>query len=128
VDTVASFHDPCYLGRHNGVYDAPRQLLGQIPGLQTKEMGRCRERAFCCGAGGGLMWVEERIGKRVSWERTEEALAVGPQVLASACPFCLIMFEDAIKVKGASERVRPFDIAEIVGQSLQSADVPVVRG
>ncbi len=119
MDSVASYHDPCYLGRHNGVYDAPRELLGAIPGLQTKEMGRCRERGFCCGAGGGLMWAEEKIGKRVSWERTEEALALEPQVLASACPFCLIMFEDAIKVKEASAQTRPLDVAELVALSVE---------
>jgi len=118
VEGVVSFHDPCYLGRHNGVYDAPRQLLQAIPGLQVKEMGRCRERGFCCGAGGGLMWFEEKIGKRVSWERTEEALALQPQVLASACPFCLIMFEDAIKVKEAGDRTKPMDVAELLGQSV----------
>ena len=118
IDGVASFHDPCYLGRHNGVYDSPRRLLGAIPGLQVKEMGRCRERGFCCGAGGGLMWFEEKIGKRVSWERTEEALALQPQVLASACPFCLIMFEDAIKVKGANETTKPLDLAEVMAQSV----------
>jgi Fe-S oxidoreductase len=115
---VATFHDPCYLGRHNGVYDSPRRLLGAIPGLQVKEMDRCRERGFCCGAGGGLMWFEEKIGKRVSWERTEEALALQPQVLASACPFCLIMFEDAIKVKGANEATKPLDVAEVMAQSV----------
>ncbi|MBI3780774.1 MAG: (Fe-S)-binding protein [candidate division NC10 bacterium] len=122
MDSVASFHDPCYLGRHNGVYDAPRDVLGSIPGLQVKEMGRCRERGFCCGAGGGLMWFEEKIGKRVSWERTEEALALQPQVLASACPFCLIMFEDAIKVKEASDRTKSLDLAEVLAQSIQRAE------
>ena len=118
IDGVVSFHDPCYLGRHNGVYDAPRQVLGAIPGLVVKEMGRCREGAFCCGAGGGLMWFEEKIGKRVSWERTEEALALEPQVLASACPYCLIMFEDALKVKDAIGRTRPLDVAELMAQSV----------
>lgn len=118
MDGVASFHDPCYLGRHNGVYDPPRQLLDAIPGLAVKEMDRCRERGFCCGAGGGLMWFEEKIGKRVSWERTEEALALAPQVLASACPFCLIMFEDALKVKDAIGRTRPFDVAELMAKSV----------
>ena len=118
IDGVATFHDPCYLGRHNGVYDSPRRLLGAIPGLQVKEMDRCRERGFCCGAGGGLMWFEEKIGKRVSWERTEEALALQPQVLASACPFCLIMFEDAIKVKGANETTKPLDLAEVMARSV----------
>ncbi len=122
MDSVASFHDPCYLGRHNGVYDAPRDVLGSIPGLQVKEMGRCRERGFCCGAGGGLMWFEEKIGKRVSWERTEEALALKPQVLASACPFCLIMFEDAIKVKEASDRTKSLDLAEVLAQSIQRGE------
>ncbi|MGH7369484.1 MAG: heterodisulfide reductase-related iron-sulfur binding cluster, partial [Candidatus Methylomirabilaceae bacterium] len=120
MDGVASYHDPCYLGRHNGVYESPRQLLGAIPGLQTKEMGRCRERGFCCGAGGGLMWFEEKIGKRVSWERTEEALALEPQVLASACPFCLIMFEDAIKVKEAGEKTKPLDVAELMALSIDT--------
>ncbi|NJD68088.1 MAG: (Fe-S)-binding protein [candidate division NC10 bacterium] len=119
IDGVASFHDPCYLGRHNGVYDPPRQVLGAIPGVTVKEMDRCRERGFCCGAGGGLMWLEEKIGKRVSWERTEEALALEPQVLASACPFCLIMFEDALKVKDAIGRTRPLDVAELMAQSVE---------
>jgi Fe-S oxidoreductase len=119
IDGVVSFHDPCYLGRHNGVYDAPRQVLGAIPGLAVKEMDRCRERSFCCGAGGGLMWFEEKIGKRVSWERTEEALALQPQVLASACPFCLIMFEDALKVKDAIGQTRPLDVAELMAQSVE---------
>ncbi|WP_337288571.1 (Fe-S)-binding protein [Candidatus Methylomirabilis sp.] len=119
IDGVVSFHDPCYLGRHNGVYDPPRQVLGAIPGLTVKEMDRCRERGFCCGAGGGLMWFEEKIGKRVSWERTEEALALQPQVLASACPFCLIMFEDALKVKDAIGRTRPLDVAELMAQSVE---------
>ena len=120
IDGVASFHDPCYLGRHNGVYDAPRQVLGAIPGLTVKEMDRCREGSFCCGAGGGLMWLEEKIGKRVSWERTEEALALQPQVLASACPFCLIMFEDALKVKDAIGQTRPLDVAELMAQSVST--------
>ncbi len=120
VEGVAAYHDPCYLGRHNGVYESPRELLGAIPGLRTKEMGRCRERGFCCGAGGGLMWFEEKIGKRVSWERTEEALALEPQVLASACPFCLIMFEDAIKVKEASATTKPLDVAELMALSVEA--------
>ncbi|MBZ0160270.1 MAG: (Fe-S)-binding protein [bacterium] len=119
IDGVVSFHDPCYLGRHNGIYDPPRQVLGAIPGLAVKEMDRCREHGFCCGAGGGLMWFEEKIGKRVSWERTEEALALQPQVLASACPFCLIMFEDALKVKDAIGRTRPLDVAELMAQSVE---------
>ncbi len=120
IDGVVSFHDPCYLGRHNGIYDPPRQVLGAIPNLTVKEMGRCREGSFCCGAGGGLMWFEEKIGKRVSWERTEEALALQPQVLASACPFCLIMFEDALKVKDAIGRTRPLDVAELMAQSVST--------
>jgi Fe-S oxidoreductase/nitrate reductase gamma subunit len=121
VAQTASYHDPCYLGRHNGVYEPPRRLLRAIPGMEVREMGRCRERGFCCGAGGGLMWFEERIGTRVSWERTEEALALGPQVLASGCPFCLIMFEDAIKVKEASDATRPLDVAELLAQSVETA-------
>ncbi len=112
---VLTFHDPCYLGRHNGEYEAPRRLLASIPGARAVEMAQCRERGFCCGAGGGLYWVEDRVGQRVSHVRTHHAVATGAQVVATACPFCLLMLEDGATATSSS--IRPMDVAEIVDRS-----------
>jgi Fe-S oxidoreductase len=113
--TRITFHDPCYLGRYNDEYKAPRALLDMVPGVSQTEMRRSHDRSFCCGAGGGRMWMEEREGKRVNMERTEEALATGADVIGTGCPFCLTMLTDGVKEVGrGAESVRVKDIAEIV--------------
>jgi Fe-S oxidoreductase len=115
VDQLLAYHDPCYLGRHNDVYDEPREVFERIPGLRTTELPRHRERGFCCGAGGSRMWLEERIGKRVNMERTEEAIATGADALGVACPYCLIMLDDGSKAKG--DAIRVLDLAQVVAQA-----------
>ncbi len=113
-----AFHDSCYLGRHNGLYASPREILANIPGARRMEFGRHGRQGFCCGAGGGMVWTEERTGKRVNVARTEEALRIGAEIVGTACPFCLSMFEDGIRAKDASERLRVMDLAELVVRSL----------
>ena len=118
-----TYHDACYLGRHNDVYNEPRQVVAAIPGAQFTEMERHRNRSFCCGAGGGHMWMEETIGTRISEMRTDQALATKASVIATACPFCLQMFEDAIKAKEASDSLKAMDIAELVAGAIEG-DLP----
>ncbi len=113
-----TYHDPCYLGRHNRVYGPPRSVIESVPGVETVEMHRCKERSFCCGAGGARMWLEERIGKRVNLERTDEALATGADVVSTACPFCLIMLDDAVKERQRDEEVSVLDISQILERSM----------
>lgn len=108
-----TFHDPCYLGRYNDEYDAPRNIVDMVASDRV-EMKRSRDKSFCCGAGGGQMWMEEREGKRVNIERTEEALALKPDVIGTGCPFCLTMMTDGVKAKDAAEKVQVKDIAELV--------------
>jgi Fe-S oxidoreductase len=113
-----TYHDPCYLGRHSRVYDPPRAVIESVPGVESVEMHRCREKGFCCGAGGARMWLEERIGKRVNLERTDEALGTGADVISTACPFCLIMLDDAVKERQRDEEVSVLDISQILERSM----------
>jgi Fe-S oxidoreductase len=113
VATV-TFHDSCYLGRYNDIYDQPRKILNAIPGVNTIEMKRTKSRGFCCGAGGGRMWMEEHEGKRVNVQRTEEALTLKPNVIGTACPFCMTMLEDGVKDKEATDTVKVKDVAEML--------------
>jgi Fe-S oxidoreductase len=122
VDKLVTYHDPCYLGRHNKVYTPPREVLASIPELRSQEMHRCKERGFCCGAGGARMWMEEKIGKRVNVERTEEALGLDPDLISTACPFCMVMLSDAVTAKqadgSARDDVAVLDVAQILQRSI----------
>jgi Fe-S oxidoreductase len=113
-----TYHDPCFIGRWNDVYDEPRRVLNVINGDGVTEMRRNRNRSFCCGGGGGRVWMEENIGKRINNTRVEEALETGAEAMAAACPFCITMFEDGIKGVGAQERFAVEDIAEILARAL----------
>jgi Fe-S oxidoreductase len=118
LDALVTYHDPCYLGRHNRVFDAPRSAIASVPGLRAVEMHRCRERSFCCGAGGARMWMEEQLGTRVNIERANEALSTGAGVIGTACPYCLIMLDDAVRALGRQSEVEVLDIAQVLERSL----------
>ncbi len=118
MEGIFTYHDSCYLGRHNGIYDEPREILRKV-GLTLKEMERNREKGFCCGAGGGRMWLEENIGTRINYARCDQALAVNPQGIATACPFCLTMFDDGLKAKDKAEEIQLKDIAELVAEAIK---------
>ncbi|HUG56503.1 MAG TPA: (Fe-S)-binding protein [Candidatus Limnocylindrales bacterium] len=122
---VVAYHDPCYLGRHNGIYDDPRRVVDLIPGVERVEIApHHRERGFCCGAGGGRMWMEEKMGQRVNHRRVEQLLAIERKAdaVASGCPFCLIMLEEGVGAKGVAEQVRPVDVLELVASRLQTGE------
>ncbi len=121
VQETIVFHDSCYLGRYNDVYDPPREILKHIPGVNVVEMERNRENGMCCGAGGGMMWMEEDKGQRVNVARTEQALAVSPSVIGSACPYCLTMLSDGTKALEKEEDVQTLDVAEILERSMDES-------
>jgi Fe-S oxidoreductase len=118
VDETITYHDSCYLGRYNNVYDAPRDILKSIPGVKVVEPERKRETAMCCGAGGGLMWMEEHTGTRINVARTEQLLETNPTVISTGCPYCLTMIGDGTKAKEVDEKVQTLDVVEILEKSL----------
>ena len=117
-----TFHDPCYLGRHNGEYEAPRNILNAIPGITLTEMGRCREQSYCCGGGGGGMWLDgfmaDQVSERLSENRVKEAVATGADVLAVCCPYEVSRFEDAVKSTGNEGKLLVKDIAELIDEAM----------
>ncbi|MGZ6388454.1 MAG: (Fe-S)-binding protein, partial [Ktedonobacterales bacterium] len=118
-----TYHDPCFIGRWNDVYDEPRRVLNVINSDGVTEMRRNRNRSFCCGGGGGRVWMEEKIGKRINNTRVEEALSTGADAMAAACPFCITMFEDGIKAVQAQDNFAVEDIAEILARALEAQPV-----
>jgi Fe-S oxidoreductase len=122
-ERTVTYHDPCYLGRHNKVYAPPRELIGALPGATLAEMPRNSERGFCCGAGGARMWMEEKIGKRVNIDRTEEAIATGAGTIAVSCPFCRVMISDGVAAvqsdRDSGDQVQVLDVAQLLLQSVE---------
>ena len=116
-----TYHDPCFLGRHNKVFTPPREIIDAVPGTTAEEMPRCKNRGFCCGAGGARMWMEERTGKRINTERIDEALALDPDTISTACPYCLVMLGDAVAAKKSSghakESLEVIDVAQLLARS-----------
>jgi Fe-S oxidoreductase len=132
VEEKITYHDPCFLGRHNKVFTPPRQIIDAVPGTTAEEMHRCKNRGFCCGAGGARMWMEERIGKRINTERIEEALALNPDTISTACPYCLVMLGDAVSAKKssgqASETLEVVDVAQLLARSISPTASPAAAG
>ncbi|MFI6515148.1 (Fe-S)-binding protein [Spirillospora sp. NPDC050679] len=131
IEENITYHDPCFLGRHNKVYKQPRDIMAHVPGVKTQEMHRHKDRGFCCGAGGARMWMEERIGKRINTERVDEALETNPDTVSTACPFCLVMLGDAINEKKnegqAKETLEVVDVSQLLIRSIkgEAAKAPV---
>jgi Fe-S oxidoreductase len=119
LEKTITYHDPCYLGKHNGVFDEPRTVLTSIPGVKLVEMDRSREKSLCCEGGGGRMWLEgTNPGTRLAQQRVQEALETGAEILATACPFCLLTLDEAVKHLNAQDKIQVMDIAELAAQVL----------
>jgi Fe-S oxidoreductase len=127
IEERVTYHDPCFLGRHNRVFTPPREIMEHVPGVRAQEMHRCKERGFCCGAGGARMWMEERIGKRINIERIDEALGTNPDTISTGCPFCLVMLGDAVAAKQGSGEAKDslavVDVAQLLVRSIQPSAV-----
>jgi Fe-S oxidoreductase len=122
VNQKVAYHDPCYIGRYNDIYDAPRELLSSIPGIELVEApDRNRQRATCCGGGGGNVWMEGWGDKKSNVIRLEQLTVEKPDTVAVACPFCMVMFEDAAKTSGVDETVARQDVAELLLKSVTVA-------
>jgi Fe-S oxidoreductase len=123
VEGKITYHDPCFLGRHNKIYTPPRTIIDAVPGTQAEEMHRCKGKGFCCGAGGARMWLEERSGKRINEERVDEALALDPDAVSTACPYCMVMLGDAINAKKAAgqakQNLEVIDVSQLLVRSIQ---------
>jgi Fe-S oxidoreductase len=123
IDEKITYHDPCFLGRHNKVFTPPRAIIDAVPGTRAEEMHRCKNQGFCCGAGGARMWLEERIGKRINTERIDEALALNPDTITTACPYCTVMLGDAVNAKKSSgeakDSLEVIDVAQLLVRSVR---------
>ena len=115
---VYTYHDPCYLGRHNQIYDDPRDVLDAIPGLKRVEMKRSRDRSFCCGGGGLMLFYEPKEEQRMGVKRVQMAAEAGANVIVTACPYCMVNIEDAIKVAGLEGKMTAIDLAELVDKQI----------
>jgi len=113
-----TYHDPCYMGRHNGIYEEPRRVLGRVPGLDLVEMPDTRVESLCCGGGGGRIWMETPKGERFSDLRLEQAMAVGAEVLVTSCPYCISNFEDSRITLDVGEKIEVKEITEVVAEAL----------
>jgi Fe-S oxidoreductase len=120
MNSVLSYHDPCYLGRYNGVYDAPRRVLQTMPGTKLEEMERSRNKSFCCGGGGGHMWIEEHPGTiKINQKRVEDVIKTGADTIVTACPYCLQMFEEGIEHKEIKDSLKARDLIELVEAAMK---------
>ena len=123
VEEKITYHDPCFLGRHNKIYTPPRSIIDAVPGTHATEMHRCKGKGFCCGAGGARMWLEERTGKRINEERIDEALALDPDTISTACPYCMVMLGDAVNAKKAAgqakESLEVIDVSQLLVRAVK---------
>jgi Fe-S oxidoreductase len=121
IKKVITYHDPCFLGKQNSVYDEPRMLLAAVPGLTFKELDRSRERSLCCEGGGGRMWAESssEMGQRLAEIRVQDAVDLGVEILATACPLCVLTLEDAVKTSGNEEKIKVMDVMELLAEAME---------
>jgi len=121
IKKVVTYHDPCFLGKQNNIFDAPRILLSAIPGITFKELDRSRERSLCCEGGGGRMWVESSsdTGQRLGEVRVNDAVEIGAEILVTACPLCVLTLEDAVKTSGHEEKIKVMDVMELLAEAIE---------